>query len=101
MYVHVHRVRTSFFQNLFLTYPTPILGRSDGEFFAQAKNIAAASTTDILGLYICSANVLLLRTTAIRGGTEISVGVNRGNRYEARVKINRRRIFDTLRINFY
>ena len=41
-------------------------------------------------LRVCKANTLQTRTTAVRGGSEISVGVNRGSRYEARVKINRR-----------
>ena len=33
---------------------------------------------------------LLFYPSSIRGRSEISVGVNRGSRYEARVKINRR-----------
>ena len=47
-------------------------------------------SVDILGLHVCSTNVLLLRTTDLHVGTETHSGVNRGNRYEARVKINRR-----------
>ena len=47
-------------------------------------------SVDILGLHVCSTNVLLLRTTDLHVGTETHGGVNRGNRYEARVKINRR-----------
>ena len=43
-------------------------------------------SVDILGLHVCSANVLLLRTTDLHVGTETHGGVNRGNRYEARVK---------------
>ena len=52
----------------------------------------------ISDLRVCKANTLQTRTTAVRDDSEIPVGVNRGDRYEARVKINRRRIFDTLRI---
>ena len=120
MYVHVHRWRTSFiFQNLFLTYAPPILGRSDDEICAYNTNLATAynhghprpkyTSVYILGLQICKANLLLRRTSGIRAASD-TLNIFRSNAdtpsrkpFEIddadtrnTVKKYRRRIFDTL-----
>ena len=56
-----------------------------------------------LGYKFAGANLLLLGTTDVLVGSEkpftVSFFANRQDRYEARAQINRRRIYDTLRIN--
>ena len=89
MYVRVplHRCTSMYigggqvlFQNLFLTYSPPILGRSDDEICAYNTNLATAynhghprpkyTSVYILGLQVCKANLLLRRTSGIRAASE-------------------------------
>ena len=68
------------FQNLFLTYAPPILGRSDDEICAYNTNLATAynhghprpkyTSVYILGLQVCKANLLLRRTSGIRAASD-------------------------------
>ena len=71
------------FQNLFLTYAPPILGRSDDEICAYNTNLATAynhghprpkyTSVYILGLQVCKANLLLRRTSGIRAASEQTI----------------------------
>ena len=134
LYIHVPLYRCTsmyigrgqvLFQNLFLTYSPPILGRSDDEICVMHKSrfwlISRPSSPknehpcSFLGYKFAGANLLLLGTTALLGSFDtlriFSSGTwyrtlpkpfaNRRGKYAKQIKINRRRIFDTLRINFY